>query len=335
MLERLNELVTDVSKYQVKIKPRELKAGGVRLNIIRSSGGITPDPLFSQHYEDCQKDEMDAAVYHWVDPIYSAQRQVDVLLKTIQNKKIAAIFLDLEQWWNNWGTWYQAVQKKIAWSIVPKIRPDLIALHARQTIDTLSWKTGLPIGIYTSYGFVTSYAPAIAEWLGVFQLWVANYVIKSAAKITCSWDELKNKFMPRSGTPILPPGAKAENVVGWQFTGDLISLPGMYTDASCKRLSPADVSLFDAGWLEKITGVKISPSPMPICSQPAYERYVVDNWVWRGLNFREQPGSLATVLCTLKAGTTLSFTEKRDGDWMRMDFNGLTGWVHSAYVKKL
>jgi len=216
---------------------------------------------------------------------------------------------------------------------VTRIRPDLLAKHAYLTANYLLSHTSIPAGNYTSYGFVTSYAPQMAEWIGKMGLWVACYVIKSPVKITTTWDVLKNLYYPRKITPVLPPGADLEKVVGWQYSGDLISVPGMYADLNATRLSPADLSVFDPVWLKNLTG-KDLPADLPPALPPV-EKYVVSAWVTRGLNMRQGPGTAEPVITTLRAGSVLIYVGVKNGDWLRVDYNGTLGWVHSAYVTKL
>jgi hypothetical protein len=327
------ELVTDVSRYQRKLRPALMKQGGVSAVLIKATGGMSKDIRFDQHYADCQEDEMPTAAYHWVDPIYSPQRQIDTYLQTIGNKDIFAHVIDIEQYWGAWDVWYSAIMKKIAWASVPVISPRKIALHAYRTLEYLCSKTDKPVVVYTSKNFVVSYAQDMAEWLHLFPLMVAHYVIYPSKEITVSWDEFTQKYLPDPNRiPLLPPGTSVDNLVGWQFTGDRICLPGMYSDDAGKKLSPADVSLFDKEWLEKAIGHQIPDLQFPTAeNHKTY--YKVSSWVTRGLRLRELPNDKANILAGLKAGEKLEYANETNNDWIKVAYKDITGWVHKAYIE--
>jgi len=332
-MNNLSVLVGDVSRYQRKIRPYILRSNGIRAMIAKSSGGLNKDVKYEQHYADCLANKMPVAPYHWVDPIYSPERQMDYLIDINRGKNIFAYVLDIEQYWNNWDAWYKAVIKQISWSLVPRIRPDLLSKHAYQCARYLAARVEKPVVIYTSYGYVTSYAPGMAEWLGEFFNWPANYIIRSSQKLNIDWPELYQKYVPIGKKPLLPPGVPENKVVGWQYTGDLISLPGMYSDNEGITPSPSDLSLFDPDWLAWATETKIDP--VVNIPEKQSDEYVVSNWVTRGLRLREEPNTNCGIISVLSAKTRLVATGKKAGDWLQVKNFDLTGWVHSAYVTKL
>lgn len=329
----LTVVVLDASRHQVLIRGDVLKRNNVPAVILKASGGLWKDERFEQHYAGLQAAGVHTPAYHWLDPIYRAEQQIDVFLSIVGNRNIPFYVLDIEQWWNNWAAWYAAWAKKLIWSLVPKIAPYKIALHAHTAAQYLVAKARKPVLLYTSQGFVRSYAPQMAEWLGNFDGWPANYVIYSDKKITCSWDELYRKYLPTGKLPLLPDGMKPERVRGWQYSGDLISLPGMYADAKGKRYSPADLSVFDPNWLGQVLGetpvVTVPDEESPV------EQYIVSDWVTRGLNFRKAPNTGAAVQMVLAARTRLTATGNTSGDWIEVEVDGRTGWVHTAYLTKL
>lgn len=327
----LDTLLVDISSYQPSISPIILRNNGVAGLIVKSSSGLREDSIFYDHYLNCRNHDYPIAVYHWVDPIYNAQKQMDFLLEVIKEKNISFIALDIEQWWNNWGTWWDAIQKKISWNLVTRIKPDLISLHAKTCAYYLRSKVNVPVVIYTSYGFVTTHAPQMAEWIGDFENWVAAYY-EYPAKII-SWDELKQNYMPIGGSFRIPPGVPKEKIVGWQYTGDALSLPGTYQDLYQKRPSPTDVNLFDGQWIKKVFG----DSPVVIVPEPPTPRlhYKVHEWVWRGLKVRLDPFIGDNQIGSLKAKQDVYLTGKKSGLWVEIHFNNAFGWIHSAYVYKV
>lgn len=325
----LTSLVIDASRYQVSILPKELKSAGVQVAILKSSGGIYQDDRFDQHYAICQANEMPTPVYHWVDPIYTPERQIDFLLKITEGRNIPFFCLDVEQWWNAWASWYLAIAKKLTWSLVPKIKPDLISQHVYKCWQYLKAKTRKPVVIYTSWGFVRSYAPQMSEWLDESEFnWPAGY-LDYTNKITCNWTDFRQNYLPAGANVLLPDGMKADTVRGWQFTGDTFSLPGMYANAAGTKCSPADVSLFDPIWLSSVLDGKFDTDPIIVKST-----YTVSSWVWRGLNLRSSPNTASIVLKHLMTGTLLQETGNASGDWIEVIVAGVTGWVHSAYITK-
>lgn len=253
-------LVVDVSRYQRCIRADILCAAGVRMVIGKIGQGTSMDAKFEPHKVECDLMKMPLAAYHWPDPIQAARPQAEAVLRWIDKYKPVAVFGDYEQWWSVWGTWYQAVAKKIAWAAVAALSPARINDVYEEYVGIITARTATPLVSYTSRGFVTSHAPEMEKWLSRYPLWVAGYIF-SGDKVTISWDDLKTKWLPKENwSPLLPPGAG--RVVGWQFTGDKLMLPGMYSDEAGIERSPADVSLFDPAWLDLIIG-KTAPVPEP------------------------------------------------------------------------
>jgi GH25 family lysozyme M1 (1,4-beta-N-acetylmuramidase) len=333
-IQKLTAFVLDASRYQVRIIGKVLKQNRVAAVILKASGGIAKDSRFEQHYKELQEAEIPTPAYHWLDPIYTPERNVDFFLSVCSGKNVPFYVLDIEQWWNCWASWGAAQAKRLAWSLVPRITPDKIARHAHAAVHYLSSKTNKPVLVYTSRGFVRSYAPGMAEWLGRFDNWTANYVISSPTKIYTTWDELYRRYLPTGRLPLLPDGVRIDRVRGWQYSGDLIGLPGIYADERMTRPSMLDLNIFDPAWLEQVIGGTIVKTPAPAIV-PTSPQYFVSDWVTRGLNFRIKPNTGAQVLATLPAKTQLDHTGGRSGDWLEMRHEGKAGWVHSAYVTKL
>jgi GH25 family lysozyme M1 (1,4-beta-N-acetylmuramidase) len=244
--------VVDISKYQQRINVQELQAGGVEHVILKAGGCISVDTLYKKHAETCLAQKMPISIYYWADPTFALTPQVDLLVSLAQLYPVSFIWIDVEQWWSVWAEWYKALQNKMAWSAVQRFRPDKLNEFYLGFVQTTAARVQRPVGVYTSYGFVTSYAPKMANWLPNYDLWVAHFLQTVPKGATMTWQRFLKQYAVKLA-PWLPPGANPERVVGHQFTGDRIRLPGMYSLPSGPTLSGADVSLFNAEWLEKVT----------------------------------------------------------------------------------
>lgn len=333
-IQKLTSFVLDASHYQVRIVGSVLKQNHVAAVILKASGGVRKDPAFERHYAEMQANGIPTPAYHWLDPILPAERNVDHFLSTCAGKNVPFYVLDIEQWWSNWSSWLAAKANRLAWSLVPKIAPSRIARHALTAAQYIVSRTNKPVLIYTSRGFIRSYAPGMAEWIGNFDVWPANYVFYSPNKIYTTWDELYRKYLPVGKLPLVPDGARIDRIRGWQYSADLIGLPGVYANDRMTRLSMLDLNVFDPTWLENVIGGHIVKAPMSTHVSTTTKYYVSD-WVTRGLNFRARPEIVAHVIATLPAKTQLDHTGARSGDWLEMRYEDKTGWVHGAYVTKL
>jgi hypothetical protein len=68
-------------------------------------------------------------------------------------------------------------------------------------------------------------------------------------------------------------------------------------------------------------------------TQPASERAATSNWYTvSALNLRSGPNTGAPVIQTLKKGTSVTPTGKKQGSWWQVEANGNQGWVSSDYI---
>jgi len=245
-------IVVDISRYQQRLNLQELQAGGVKHVIIKAGGGATVDAMYHNHAENCLANNMPISIYYWADPTIAPDAQVQILLEEVENYPISHIWVDIEQWWSVWADWYKALQNKLAWQLVARFQPEKLNNFYFNFMEKLKVGAKTPVGIYTSYGFVTSYAPSMSKWLANYDIWVANFSKVVPKGEIMPWQQFMELYTPNF-PPLLPPGVDPLRVVGHQFTGDRIRLPGMYTLSTGDVLSGADVSVFDSEWLEKIT----------------------------------------------------------------------------------
>jgi hypothetical protein len=159
--------------------------------------------------------------------------------------------VDFEQWWAVWGQWYQAVAHKVTWAMVRRIAPRIISRRGHAMAAWFDEHTDLPVVVYTSYGFVSSYAGEAASWLGRYPSWISHWKEQPATRVRLSWEQIRESWLPRY-EPLCPPGVLSPAVVGHQFSGDRILAPGVYTDPAGTVAGPTDLSVFDREWLARI-----------------------------------------------------------------------------------
>jgi GH25 family lysozyme M1 (1,4-beta-N-acetylmuramidase) len=256
-------LGVDVSYYQQKVDWPALKAAGVEFAFIKATSGLGKDSMFPDHAAGADKAGLIVGCYHWCDPIMDDARQAANVLETIKDYPVSMIALDVEQWWGDWGLWYQSIQGKISGASVPKLSPQRISDNGHNVARYIEAKDPLkrPIIIYTAKWFMDSYSPQIAQWVTKYKLWAAQYPYAAGA-VKVAWNEFKAKFLPQT-KPILPKGLTEWSF--WQFTGDKFQLPGVYGDKGGLRTSAVDVNWFngDLAALYDLVG-KTDEPPIPV-----------------------------------------------------------------------
>lgn len=229
--------VVDVSHWQGSINGPLLASKNVDSVIIKL------DQDYAKHAREVRKTGMKLGAYWWSDPIpaYTVEKQMADLKRIAEVVPPDFYALDVEQWWDNWGTWGQARRKQIAWTAVRLLASKRISDVAFQQYNLL--KEIAPTLVYTSQGFVKSYAPDMAKWLPGVPMWLAWYPYWKFVPGT--WEttrEYVNTYYPNT-IPLLPAGVAKEDVALWQFSGDKLVLPGTYKDPAGKYESPIDLSI--------------------------------------------------------------------------------------------
>jgi len=235
------------------------------------------------------------------------------------------IWADQEQWWTSWSAWSSARRGEIPYSAVPRGSPANISQHNRIFAGALQ-AIYPQSGVYTNYGFVTTWASPVREWLGLFPLWVAHYGRQPKTPIDCTWEALQKEWLPNY--PLLvPPGAKEEWIVGHQFTGDAFRLPGV-SDASGHNML-LDVSIFSEKFLNVISTGQVPPKPPedpnPPVPPPGAPEYYVNVPI---LNVRDGPGTEFKIIGWLNRNTTVKVVEIQ-GNWAHLE-NGT--WTYAPYL---
>ena len=300
----LNKLVVDIARYTKGVNPLPLHEASIQMVVLKV------DEQFLQNARVLANSGMPVAVYHWIDPTVNADQQVAKTLNTLRASglQIQAIFADFEQWWSNWEQWHQAILKELSWNLVSRFNASKLSSHAKQVFKGFAaseWKT---FG-YTRASFVNEFAPEASSWIPEYRWWLAHYI--TTEKQTLSWAGLKSRILPLVDfSPAMPPALTRDKVIGHQFTGDKLSLPGLYEDVFRVKHAKADVNFFDEDFLTEIGAVP-NPKPLP---EPLHEAIVTAS---PRLNVRSGPSTSAPILYKLMEGAPAKIAELKDG-WARL-----------------
>jgi len=321
-------LVVDVSHWDDHLDTQLLKDAGVAAVIVKSGTGMQRDEKFVAHAQAAVDAGLILMVYHWDDilndPVQQAMWAIEDIAST--GLPVKFIWADQEQWWTNWTAWMAARRNEMPYSAVPRAAAANISQHNRSFAYVMH-ALYPQSGVYSNYGFVTSWAPPIKDWLGLYPLWIAHYGRQPKIPIDINWEGLKKEWLPNY-SPLLPPGSKEEWVFGHQFTGDSLRLPGIY-DAS-NHAVPADVSIFSEEFLTVISGGQVPPKPPdnpdpPVPPAGAAEYYVNV----AALYVRRGPGTTYGIVGTLTRNTTVHVDRMQD-QWAHLE--GGDSWVWGPYL---
>jgi GH25 family lysozyme M1 (1,4-beta-N-acetylmuramidase) len=110
------------------------------------------------------------------------------------------------------------------------------------------WKTnggahpGMPLVVYTSNGYIGTYAPGLAEmdW-SLYGQWVAQWSVYPKNTTTLTWEQQEANYLPGDASKPRPFGNGTVKL--WQYSADRLILPGMYTSDG-KTPRTTDLNLF-------------------------------------------------------------------------------------------
>lgn len=255
----------DVSDYQPKVDWNYLKSVGVEFAIIKATqGNYHKQKLYKTHLDGANKAGLITGLYHWHDPLETYESQAEWFIKHTTGLDFQIAACDVEQQWADWQEWANG-------KITKYIPPQAISDNAKNVLaywdDRLKQKTVL----YTRTSFINSYARPMLKWCGNYPLWLAHYPYANG-RIAVSWEEFKEKHLPQISGPDLPQGCTDWRI--WQFSGDKFLLPGVFSDAAGKVLSPLDVNFWNGtiGELHTFAGVNLpAPEPEPEPENPPAE----------------------------------------------------------------
>jgi len=256
--------------YQPKVNWKLLKEKGVTGIIAKSGAGLQNYSYFHDYVKAAKDNGFFVGAYHWLDPIYNASAQAITMAKTEALPEVDFTANDFEQWWSNWALWYDAVNKKIPWSSVPRFDPYKLGTYLGLFNDEAKKILVKPHVTYTSNWFIQGYTKNVSASINDFKLWTASYPYPKGY-VTLTWEEFLSKHLPaETAKPIVPQGSTLDNILIWQFTGDRFILPGVFGDVAGNRPSALDVNFF-LGDLDDFLGKK-TVEPKVDCDCPIGDR---------------------------------------------------------------
>jgi len=314
----LNKLVVDIAHYTEGVDPLPLHEASIQMMILKV------DDRFVKNGKIFSNAGMPVAAYHWIDPTRDAAQQVDRTLEIVRTSafQVLAVFADFEQWWSKWNQWNRAIRGLLGWHLVGRFMGSRLSDHAKGVFERFQ-ASEFPTFGYTSASFVNEFALQATGWMSQYQWWLAHYI--TCDKQTLTWADLKAQILPMVDfLPAMPPGLNREQVIGHQFTGDKLSLPGLHGDKYRTKYSAADVNLFDEQFLEDIGAVP-DPKPLP---DALHEAIVTASPT---LHVRSGPGLSHPILYKLMKGAPVKIT-KIEGGWARLR-SYEEEWVSEDYLR--
>ena len=325
-----NLLVADISLWDPCIDAGILKAGGVDTVIVKLGSGGVVDPMFYTNAKKVVDGGLHLHVYYWDDIIIDPSKQAQWAVAEIKKCGFPVEFMwtDMEQWWSNWLLHTQAVQGAIPYSEVPRPSAASLSGHFQTFMSVANGLIPAKVGTYTNWGFISSWALPMTSWIGKYPLWEPEYHNIPPSDLrekgyTCSWEELKAKWLPEVW-PYPPTGTTTAMQVGYQWTGDAFKLPGVTNEVGRRML--LDLSLFKKtfmlanrtpiGSTSPIPGPAPVPAPVP---GPApvvppvvsgVGKYVVTVNL---LNIRKGPSSDTALVTQLVKNTVATVVSAKDG----------------------
>jgi hypothetical protein len=223
---------------------------------------------------------------------------------------------DLEQWWADWAKWrLYAVHKKIPMSEVPKLSASRINTVSKTWFEVVSKEFPKTL-VYTSTGFISTWCMQALQWIGNYDLWLAQYPPRPPiTKMT--WATLKAQYLPKTRPSVLK-GMRQPLI--WQWTGDRLWPEG--------NNKPVDVNWWMQGTIQEYVGSE-APPPVP----KPYREAVLKDGI-KGLNVRAFPwrtGVVPGIIRAIQPSETIRIDlEKQELPWVRL--YGEPGWINSNFV---
>jgi hypothetical protein len=275
--------------------------------------------------------------YWWVDPVGDVNAQVTNCLKIVESARLEGIVVnsiwpDIERWWKNWTDFYNVNAGRVAFNYSMAFSATYLNSFYYAFCFELKRRFA-KTGVYTGRGFVTSFAPAMANWLKSFWLWMAQYYKQVAKGTYLTWEEFVKSWLPVRDPDIRNMGITIDNVEGLQFTGDCACLPGSYQYAGSTRRVPMDVSVFAVSFmntLSDIGNIPTLPQPGPGEPSPMYKVRVITG----ALNVRNQPNSTTSTIVGKLAQNDVVPIYKESGSYGNTSYNS-ERWIYLPYTRKV
>ncbi len=210
-------LGVDVSHWNDVVDFETLSRGGVSFAVVKiSQGSQLRDGRRIQHHAAARRAGLLTGGYHWCDPTHDPAAQVENFLRASDGLELDFFAVDVEQYWRDWNEWS-------ARKITRCLPPAQISRCARQVAEGIARHTAKPTLIYTRATFVQAYAAPMLEWLGQWEVWLAQYPYPRG-RLSVDWETLRRDHLPVALAPNLPRGVRDWRL--WQFSGDRFILPG-------------------------------------------------------------------------------------------------------------
>jgi GH25 family lysozyme M1 (1,4-beta-N-acetylmuramidase) len=239
----------DVGPYTNDIDWELLREKGILFAIIKATqGDYRTDPLFRKKVAGALNSGLMVGLYHWVDPLRSAQKQADYFLQQTEGVNYHFAATDIEQEWSDWSEWPNQITKFLS--------PQLISDVGKDVTSRIRSGSGRNTLVYTRVSFMVDYARPMLEWVKNWPLWLAAWPYRSG-RISCSWEFFKANYLPIVQAPQLPAGSSTWYM--WQFSGDKFVLPGLGG-------MPVDLDYFNGSEeaLRTLGGIKEQQQPEPL-----------------------------------------------------------------------
>ncbi len=306
-----------------------LKANGIVCAVHKATqGDYKKDATFDRKCNEADGIGIINGAYHWCDPLENDKAQAQLFLDAIQDKNIALVGIDIEQWWADWIKWGKMRRGEISVKDVPKLSSVRISENAKFIAEYIIKNRGdLKFLPYTSQGFIHGYALSILKWLYLYDLWIAQYVVYPDIPITKTWDEIRS-IQPNNKNPAMPQGCSNWKI--WQWTAGRIFLPGIWQDMARNRLKAPDLNVFNGTEIEFYEWLQrdVSPiSPLEL-SEEVFPKMIETT---TNLNIRTSPkvssdnkiGAVKKNVCFEALGRS-----KEDENWIEVK-----AYLHGDYVK--
>lgn len=313
-------LVIDISKWDGRVNWDILHLAGVEGVWIKATqGNYKVDPRLAENVADAHKVGKWVGLFHWNDPLVDPVMQAEYFLKTANKYEYNALAVDVEQQWADWQEWQDG-------KITQLINPNRISYTSAKIISVLETRTAAPVVIYTRGSFIWEYARPMINWIGEKQTWYAQYPYKKGI-VECTWDELKEKWIPLAKQPSWPKGypEKCKSWNFWQFTGDKFILPGVK--------AKLDVNFWN-GTVQELWALKRGDTPRSPQvenipgGRPIFMTYTGKVTAILGLRIRNIPGG--DRIGVYPYGSRVSILEVKNG-WGRTEH----GWVSLDYIARI
>ena len=175
------------------------------------------DRLLPTHMKMAKKRSVPAGIFHWPDPSQkNHSQQVGFALDLVEESEAKFIVADVEQWWLDWGEWYQRYvlrRSNVHVRAIPSA--NLYDFYYRYLVELRSEANrrfpGMPVVLYSAPWFVNDYCRPLASLTGrVDYYWNARYFFWGDKDLNhdkkLSWEEFhahlgrlepSNKDLPR------------------------------------------------------------------------------------------------------------------------------------------